>query len=1028
MALGLHVLAVWFVGEWGAAALGITYVPTAPITALLFVILGTGQMVRRIWPERQPTVWFEQVGAILGVIVSVVALGQSWMGYSLTWESWFNADHSQVGAIPFGRMAPLTALAFLFSAVAILSFRHRKSPAPGIFLAAGTCSLLIGMIVIAGYAAGIPLNYGSGVVPMAWLTALGFVLLGGSVLLAGLGIGIPSQEDAASADSLAPKPDWKFTRGLIVITLLLGALVLGVGLNYVRRQQTAARETAKRELDAVANLRTAQLAQWREERLAEGRFLQNVPPVAVDIAAFLSQPENEAAGVRVRHWLEAIKGGERYEAVLVYDADRKLRLVIADRANAMLDAPAPGHSFPSSGEVMLSDLEHHPDDDTPHLVVIVPIPPPGHDGAERETQAGPIATILLRINPHHYLFPLIQRWPLHSRTAELLLVRREGDEVVILNEPRHLPGAPLALRRPLHEALLPAAMGLLGEIGVQRGIDYRGVPVLAAMRPIPGSTWLLVAKIDLSEVYEPVRREAFQSGLLMVLLLVTLGLGSSFVWRQRQALILKRALVAEKERVALASRLALVMRYANDTILVMDDEGRILETNERGLSLYGYALEELRRLPPGGLRAPESAANRSEQFALFDQPGGALYETVQRRKDGSTFPVEISGTAFALGGERFKLGVIRDISQRKMHERQLERLNRLYAVLGQVNQAIVHAEDRRGLLQEICCAIVKHGRFQMAWIGWLDPGTKEVRVTHKCGDSTGYIDRIRVYADDRPEPEARGPTGTAVRTGRADICHDILKEPRMARWRDAALQAGYRSSIAVPIRLKGEVCGALTVYASEPEFFAREETELLEEAAADITFGLETLDREEGRRQAETALAAAEEKYRNIFANAVEGIYQTTPEGAFLSANPAMARILGYDSPEELMRERRNIGLQGYVDPAVREEFRRRVEADGMVTGFESEAFRSDGTKIWLSENARVVRDGEGRVLYYEGTLEDITERKRGRARILEQLEELKRWHEATLGREERIMELKREVNELLRSSGAAPRYETGSP
>ncbi len=134
------------------------------------------------------------------------------------------------------------------------------------------------------------------------------------------------------------------------------------------------------------------------------------------------------------------------------------------------------------------------------------------------------------------------------------------------------------------------------------------------------------------------------------------------------------------------------------------------------------------------------------------------------------------------------------------------------------------------------------------------------------------------------------------------------------------------------------------------------------------------------RKASEAALRHAEEKYRVIFENALEGIYQTTPEGTFLAVNPAVARILGYASPEELMRERHDIAQQGYADPRDREEFKRRIETDGAVNGFEYEAWRKDGSKVWVSENARTVRDPAGRVIYYEGSMEDITARKQAEA------------------------------------------------
>ncbi|HUY82011.1 MAG TPA: EAL domain-containing protein [Acidobacteriaceae bacterium] len=136
------------------------------------------------------------------------------------------------------------------------------------------------------------------------------------------------------------------------------------------------------------------------------------------------------------------------------------------------------------------------------------------------------------------------------------------------------------------------------------------------------------------------------------------------------------------------------------------------------------------------------------------------------------------------------------------------------------------------------------------------------------------------------------------------------------------------------------------------------------------------------RKEAEEALRQAEEKYRRIFVEAVIGIYQTTPDGRVLSANPALARLFGYDSPEELMADRTDVAGQGYVDPSERELFKRLVEEKGSVRDLEYQAYRKDGSKMWLLENARVVRDTSGATLYYEGTVANITDRKAAEEKV----------------------------------------------
>ena len=130
-------------------------------------------------------------------------------------------------------------------------------------------------------------------------------------------------------------------------------------------------------------------------------------------------------------------------------------------------------------------------------------------------------------------------------------------------------------------------------------------------------------------------------------------------------------------------------------------------------------------------------------------------------------------------------------------------------------------------------------------------------------------------------------------------------------------------------------------------------------------------------RTREVLLRQAEERYRNIFDNAVEGIFQTTPEGRFLTANPALARMLGYESPEDLLASVSDIGQQLHVIPERRSEILRSLREGSNVLGFECQLYRKDGGVIWVSLTARVVRDQAGAPRHFEGTVQDVTERKR---------------------------------------------------
>jgi PAS domain S-box-containing protein len=185
--------------------------------------------------------------------------------------------------------------------------------------------------------------------------------------------------------------------------------------------------------------------------------------------------------------------------------------------------------------------------------------------------------------------------------------------------------------------------------------------------------------------------------------------------------------------------------------------------------------------------------------------------------------------------------------------------------------------------------------------------------------------------------------------------------------------SGTASTLDAPIRLGGQTIGVICV---EQRGIARhwtvEEQNFAASLADLVSLAIEASERD----RAEIALRQAEQKYRSIFENAVEGIFQTTPDGNFLSVNPALARIYGYATPEELTSNLTDIRQQAYIDPQRRAEFTRIMNETGEISGFESQVYRADGSIIWVSESARAVRDASGEVLYYEGSVEDISTRK----------------------------------------------------
>jgi PAS domain S-box-containing protein len=209
----------------------------------------------------------------------------------------------------------------------------------------------------------------------------------------------------------------------------------------------------------------------------------------------------------------------------------------------------------------------------------------------------------------------------------------------------------------------------------------------------------------------------------------------------------------------------------------------------------------------------------------------------------------------------------RDISMRKRAETELHRVNRALKVLGESSQAMARAEDEKEFLAEVSRMIVDVGGYRLAWIGFAQEDEKKsVRPVAQAGFEDGYLEKADItWADTQ---RGRGPTGTAIRTGRSTVCKNILKDLRFAPWREEAVRRGYGSSISLPIRMAEKVVGALNIYATEPDAFDSEELNLLEELANDISYGLTALRDKVERERAEEALVKSSNKIK-MFAYSV---------------------------------------------------------------------------------------------------------------------------------------------------------------
>lgn len=255
---------------------------------------------------------------------------------------------------------------------------------------------------------------------------------------------------------------------------------------------------------------------------------------------------------------------------------------------------------------------------------------------------------------------------------------------------------------------------------------------------------------------------------------------------------------------------------------------------------------------------------------------------------------------------------------------------------------------------------------------WLE--SPEISGTLLCADM--FVRATCQHVDGGtfvPEryPSYRDALDSEVAIAASDISTDFRTKSIAAQGLSAE---GVKALLDAPIRLAGKVIGVVGLeYFDTPRRWSASEQRFASSLAEMIALAQVVKQ----TKDIAAELKRAEQRYRSIFENAVEGFFQTSPDGHYLTANPALARIYGFESPEQLISGYTDIGAQLYVAPGRREDFVRQMERQGQVTGFESQVYRANGEVIWISESVRAVRDETGEIAYYEGTVEDISARKR---------------------------------------------------
>ena len=472
--------------------------------------------------------------------------------------------------------------------------------------------------------------------------------------------------------------------------------------------------------------------------------------------------------------------------------------------------------------------------------------------------------------------------------------------------------------------------------------------------------------------------------------------------------------------------LSTMLTSIKDPTYIFDRTGCLLYANQPLLTLWERTLESVVGKNLHELGYPDELAFRLQRQVQH------VVETRQSVTDESpyTSPAGVknyyeyilSPVTADDGSVELVAGSSRDVTERSQAQARIVRLNRVYAVLSGISALIVRVRDRDELFRDACRIAVDAGGFKVAWIGVLEPPSLDGRVVASYGCEQDFIDQSQLTVRGGTSDNER-PAGRALRLGRPVICNDIAAEPSLAALKDELLGRGYQALGNFALTVAGQPQAVFALFAGEAGFFDDEETALLVELAANLSFAMDKLEQQKRLEHLDAQRTLDEQALRRFSA-----AMDATADAIYLVDRSSMRVIHVNDAACRMQGQtRKQLLALGPAELLSTSHAELELTYDALIASSTNAAplellrQRQDGSQAWVELRRHALRSDQRWTIVT--LVRDITERKQAQATLAEQLAELRRWNDVTMGREVRILDLKQEVNELLVQAGHPPRY-----
>jgi signal transduction histidine kinase len=325
---------------------------------------------------------------------------------------------------------------------------------------------------------------------------------------------------------------------LLAVAALLAVGIIIISINSYKNFEFETRSNLEQQLDSIGELKSSEISTWFRERHGDAEVLKNSPGLPSILHDYIENPADIYVKEILNEFMLTIIREYRYESLILTDPNGQVLSIFSSVEEELKSLPRHAQSVVTrainTGEIEFLDLHRHAGEESQRIYFsfIVPF-------YEESSTNKPLAAIVMTINPDSFLYPLITSWPVPSGTAETLLVKLDGEDVLFLNPLRFKPDAALNLRIPLDQSEILAVKGLTGQEGIVEGFDYRGQRVIGTIHKVAGSDWVMVSKIDYAEFIAPIQarreRAIFTTTALLLIAFAILFI----VWRSQQLRYLK---------------------------------------------------------------------------------------------------------------------------------------------------------------------------------------------------------------------------------------------------------------------------------------------------------------------------------------------------------------------------------------------------------------------------------------------------------------------------------------------------------